>query len=85
MKMNLQPKVLLIAHILMATLVLGFGLSLLFTDAFSQPGQGLLIENPNRSILVTLFIFYSLYRYLRAWQIFKKSTRDVERKKWEEI
>jgi hypothetical protein len=83
--MNLQPKVILIAHIIMASLILGFGLTLIFTDAFSQPGQGLLIENPNRTILIVLFIFYSLYRYLRAWQSYKKNTREIERKKWEKI
>ncbi|MFN5182041.1 MAG: hypothetical protein ACK5D5_03340 [Bacteroidota bacterium] len=67
----------------MATLVLVFGLMLLFTDVFSVPGQGLLIENPNRIILVVIFIFYSVYRYLRGWQVFKKNTRELEKKKWE--
>ena len=67
----------------MATFILLFGLALLFTEVFAQPGQGLLIENPNRTILVFIFIFYAVYRYVRGWQLYKKNMREEKKKSWE--
>ena len=83
--MNIQPKILLVIHFFMASVILGIAFLLLFTDVFSQPGQGLLIENPNRTILVVIFMFYAFYRFIRGWQLFKRHNREIQRKKWQKI
>ncbi|MFN6039429.1 MAG: hypothetical protein ACK452_13250 [Bacteroidota bacterium] len=72
--MNVPPKILLMIHLVMAAFIMAGSMLLFFTDVWAHPGQGLLIENPNRSILAFIFLFYSIYRFIRGWQIFKAGT-----------